>query len=152
MLRIFFSHPARTSLLQDYAFYEVSGIFPFRKLAHTQRIVAASFAEDSATVLLTFTPVAISPAADGEPGHSTASICNAEPVRRTAFAFDTFVVAHDADADADEQSVLSSAGNSEHDARTEPRPPEWRWPRLPRRKRRILNAVASETEEKGQKL
>lgn len=26
MLRIFFGHPARTSLLQDYAFYEVSKI------------------------------------------------------------------------------------------------------------------------------
>jgi len=63
MLRIFHTHPARTSLLQDFAFYEVGLLFIifFYKIIHDRIPTATSYAKDASDWWRSFTFTSFSP-------------------------------------------------------------------------------------------
>jgi hypothetical protein len=98
MLRIFHTHPARTSLLQDFSYYEVRHMTPRpRSVTHVRFIAVAIGPQDAdglASAPAGTSAHAISaagpPAADVADDAAAAPLCNDEPgcarVRRTATA------------------------------------------------------------------
>lgn len=95
MLRIFFTHPARTSLLQDFAFYEVCIEFdgPFFFCHKTDSLAAPVYTE-------AFSPTTVSKRIAAAAGSTiaTTGIRNAQPERGALWCLSTHgrVVAHDA--------------------------------------------------------